>query len=45
MTGVLKAFPFAIAYLDDIVIFSRTAEVHLYHIRQILRNYGMLIFQ
>ena len=34
MTGVLKAFPFAITYLDDIIIFSRTAEEHLYHIRQ-----------
>ena len=34
MTGVLKDFPFAIAYLDDIIIFSRTAEEHLYHIRQ-----------
>ena len=26
MTGVLKDFSFAIAYLDDIMIFSRTAE-------------------
>ena len=25
MTGVLKDFPFAIAYLDEIIIFSRTA--------------------
>ena len=31
-TGVLKDFLFAIAYLDDIIIFSRTAEEHLYHI-------------
>ena len=35
MTGVLKDFPFAIAYLDDIIIFSGTAEEHLYHIRQV----------
>ena len=28
MTGVLKDFSFAIAYLDDIIIFSRTAEEH-----------------
>ena len=38
--GVLKDFPFAIAYLDDIIIFSRTAEEHLYHKRHVfLRNY------
>ena len=28
MTGILKDFDFAIAYLDDIIIFSRTAEEH-----------------
>ena len=33
MTGALKDFPFTIAYLDDIIIFSRTAEEHLDHIR------------
>ena len=33
MTGVLKDFPFTIAYLDDIIIFSRMAEEHLDHIR------------
>ena len=38
MTGVLKDFPFAIAYLDDIIIFSRTAEEHLYHIRQVFKK-------
>ena len=26
MTGILKEFDFAIAYLDDIIIFSRTVE-------------------
>ena len=41
MTGVLKDFFSAIAYLDDIIIFSRTAEEHLNHITQVfekLRN-------
>ena len=37
-TGVLKDFPFAIAYLDDIISFSRTAEEHLYHIRQVFKK-------
>ena len=32
MTGILKDFPFAIAYLDDIIIFSRTPQEHLSHI-------------
>ena len=38
MTGVLKDFPFAVAYLDDIIIFSRTAEEHLDHIKQVLKK-------
>ena len=38
MTGVLKDFPFTIAYLDDIIIFSRTAEEHLLHIRQVFEK-------
>ena len=33
ITGVLKDFSFAIAYLDDIIIFS-TFEEHLSHIKQ-----------
>ena len=37
MTGILKDFNFAIAYLDDINIFSRTAE-HLDHIRQVFEK-------
>ena len=32
MTGILKDFPFAIAYLDDIIIFSKTLQDHLSHI-------------
>ena len=38
MPGVLKDFPFTIPYLDDIIIFSRTAEKYLYHIRQVLEK-------
>ena len=38
MTGVLKDFSFAITYLDDIIIFSRTAEEHLHHIRQVFKK-------
>ena len=34
MTGILKDFNFAIAYLDDIIIFSKTTEEHLDHIKQ-----------
>ena len=40
MTGVFMDFPFAIAYLDDIIIFSRTAEEHLDHIRQVFKKLG-----
>ena len=32
MTSILKDFPFAIAYLDDIIIFSKTPQEHLSHI-------------
>ena len=38
MTNILKDFNFAIAYLDDIIIFSKTWEEHLTHIRQVLKN-------
>ena len=41
MTGVLKDFSFTITYLDDSIIFSRMAEEHLSHIKQVfekLRN-------
>ena len=29
MTGILKDFPFAMAYLDNIIIFSKTPQEHL----------------
>ena len=35
---ILKDFPFTIAYLDDIIIFSRTAEEHLDHIRLVFKK-------
>ena len=38
MTGVFKDFPFAMAYLDDIIIFSRNAEKHFDHIRQVFKK-------
>ena len=41
MAGILKEFDFVITYLDAIIIFSRTAEEHLSHIKQVfekLRN-------
>ena len=38
MSGILKDFPFAIAYLDDIIIFSKTPQVHLSHICMIFKK-------
>ena len=38
MTVILKDFDFAIAYLDDIIIFSTTVEEHLSHIRQVFEK-------
>ena len=38
ITEILKDFNFAIAYLDDIIIFSRMAEEHLSHIRQVFEK-------
>ena len=38
MTGILKDFIFAIAYLDDIIIFSKTPEEHLSHIRKVFEK-------
>ena len=46
ITGVLKDFSFAIAYLDHIVTFSRTAEKYLSHFKQVfekLRNAHLLM--
>ena len=38
MNGVLKRFlgKFVIVYLDEILIFSKTKEEHLEHVRQVL---------
>ena len=38
MTGVLKDFSFTIAYLDDIIIFSRTTEEYVNYIRQVFKK-------
>ena len=38
MTGILKNFSFTIAYLDNIIIFSKTPQEHLSHIRQVFKK-------
>ena len=38
MMGILKDFPFAIAYLDYIIIFSKTPQEHLCHIRTVFEK-------
>ena len=38
MTGILKDFNFVIAYLDDIIIFSKTPQEHLSHIRKVFEK-------
>ena len=38
MNKVLKDLPFAIAYLDDIVIYSKTVEEYLDHLQQVFHK-------
>ena len=38
MTRILKDFNFTISYLDDIIIFSRTVEEQLDHIKQVFEK-------
>ena len=38
MTRILKDFDFVIDYLDDIIIFSKTAEEHLLHIKKVFEK-------
>ena len=38
ITSILKDFNFAIAYLDNVTIFSKTAEEHLSHIRMVFEK-------
>ena len=38
MNGILKDFPFAKAYLDDIIIFSKTPQEHLSHICMVFKK-------
>ena len=40
MTDILKDFPFTIAYLDDIIIFSKTPQEHLLHICMVFEKFG-----
>ena len=38
MTGILKDFSFVIAYLDDIILFSKSPQEHLAHIRKVFKK-------
>ena len=38
MTGILKDFSFTIAYLENIIIFSKTPQEHLSHIRKVFEK-------
>ena len=38
MTSILKDFPFAIAYLDDIIIFSKSPQEHLSHTHMVFEK-------
>ena len=38
MTGILKDFSFTIAYLHDIIIFSKTAEEKMDHIKHVFKK-------
>ena len=38
MMGILKDFQFAIAYLDNIIIFSKTPKEHLSHIHMVFEK-------
>ena len=38
MTGILQDFNFALAYPDDIIIFSKTGRKHLDHIKQVFKK-------
>ena len=38
MNRVLKDLPFTIAYLDDIIIYSKAAEEHLKHLQQVFHK-------
>ena len=39
MNKVLKDLPIAMAYLDDIIIYSKTVEAHLDHLQQVFHKF------
>ena len=41
MNKVLQDLPFAISYLDDIIIYGKTAEEHLDNLQQVSINFVM----
>ena len=38
MTGILKVLNFTITYLDNVIIFSKTPQEHLSHIRKVFEK-------
>ena len=38
ISDILKKFPFALCYIDDIVVFSNSVEEHVEHVKQVLQE-------
>jgi len=48
MDQVLKGFPFAWCYIDDVIIFSNTPKEHVQHLQQVferLQSWGLRLHQ